>query len=86
MIPFKAVLEDPSVVIVDKHSPHTNAGLLVLRHTFLPEWWTKVFGAPRADLAIVASTVPAFLALLADPAIQLPRALRPVQSLIRASK
>ena len=22
MIPFKAVLEDPSVVIVDEHSPH----------------------------------------------------------------
>ena len=55
MIPFKAVLEDPSVVIVDEHSPHKfNAGLLVFRHTFLPEWWTKVFVAPSADLAILA--------------------------------
>ena len=88
------------------------AGLLVLRHTFLPEWWTKVLALLglirrswrfwRFRRCVSGPGVPALFwqsrrsrrydgcpgvsgAQLAIPTIQMPRALRPVQSLDRVS-
>ena len=113
-IPFKAVLDDPSVVIVDKHSPHESCRATGTSTHLSSGVVDESFGALRVDPASPALNrrfrrfrrcssgpgVPALFwqsrrsrrydgcpgvsgAQLAVPTIQIPRALQPVQSLIR---
>ena len=61
-IPFKAVLDDPSVVIVDKHSPHESCRATGTSTHLSSGVVDESFGALRVD--------PAILAFLAFPALR----------------